>query len=43
VQEASSSKLLCATENVCKDLCLIEELALCLELILGMVDLVHSV
>jgi hypothetical protein len=43
VQEASSSELLCATKHVCKALCLIEELALCLDLILGKVDLVRSV
>jgi hypothetical protein len=35
VQEASSFELLCATDFVCKDLCVIEELALCLDLILG--------
>jgi hypothetical protein len=35
VKEASSSELVCATDYVCKALCLIEELALCLDLILG--------
>jgi hypothetical protein len=35
VQEESSSKFLCATDCICKSLCIIEELALCLDLILG--------
>jgi hypothetical protein len=43
VQETSSSDFLYATKHVCKALCLIEELDLCLDLILGKVDLVHSV
>jgi hypothetical protein len=43
VQEASSSELLYATKHLCKAPCLIEELALCLDLILGKVDLVRSV
>jgi hypothetical protein len=36
---ASSYGFLSATNRVCKALCLIEELALCLDLILGKVDL----
>jgi hypothetical protein len=43
VQEESSYEFICATKHVCKALCLIEELALCLDLILGKVDLVRSV
>jgi hypothetical protein len=43
VQEASSYEFICATKNVCKPLCLIEELAMCLDSILGKVDLVCSV
>jgi hypothetical protein len=43
LQEANSSELLCATEHVCKAIILIEELALCLDLILGKVDLLRSV
>jgi hypothetical protein len=35
VQEASSSEFLCAIDYVCKDLGVIEELALGLDLILG--------
>jgi hypothetical protein len=35
VQEVVSSELLCATDCVCKSLCVIEELALCLDMILG--------
>jgi hypothetical protein len=35
VQEESSSEFLCTIDYVCKTLCVIEELDLCLDLILG--------
>jgi hypothetical protein len=46
MQEESSFGLLSATNYVCKALCLVEDLALCLDLILGRwirIDLMYSV